>query len=475
MTDTPITHSRVLKIALPIVLSNITVPLLGLVDTGVIGQLGQAAPIGAVGIGAFILSAAFWMFGFLRMGITGLTAQAIGAGDSPEVSALLMRALLVGAAGGAVLIAGQVLVFAGAFALSPASDQVESLARDYMAVRIWSAPAAIAMFGITGWLIAAERTRSVLLIQVWMNGLNVVLDLWFVLGLGWGVQGVAFATFLADWSGLALGLWVCRGAFARPGWRDPALLFARERLRRMARISSDILIRLLLLEAIMLSFIFTGAGYGDATLAANQILLQFLALIAYGLDGFAFAAETLVGQAFGRGRVDLLKRAARFAFFWGFAVAAVQAVAFALMGDAIIDIMTTAVDVRAEARQYLLWIALTPLAAVAAFVFDGIFVGATASRDMRNMMAVSAAIYAVAVLVLAPAFQNHGLWAALMIAFVARGVTMALRYPSVLRGAEAYSQSLRPVPTASATEENPSRFNNRSSPRTMSLTSDNPP
>ncbi|WP_333695819.1 MATE family efflux transporter, partial [Phaeobacter italicus] len=182
-----ISHARVLKIALPIVLSNATVPILGAVDTGVVGQMGEAAPIGAVGIGAVILATIYWIFGFLRMGTTGLAAQARGAGDWGETGALLMRGILLAFAAGGVFIIAQAAVFWGAFALAPASAEVEGLARSYLEIRIWGAPATIALYAVTGWLIAVERTRAVFLLQVWMNGLNIVLDLWFVLGLGWGV------------------------------------------------------------------------------------------------------------------------------------------------------------------------------------------------------------------------------------------------------------------------------------------------
>jgi len=248
-----VTHARVLRIALPIVASNVTVPLLGLVDTGVVGQLGEAAPIGAVALGAIVLTAVYWVFGFLRMGTTGLAGQALGAGDRDEAAALLTRALMIAGAGGLALIAAQGAIMAGAFALAPASAEVEGLARDYMAIRIWSAPAAIAVYGLTGWLIAAERARAVLAVQVGMNGINVALDLAFVLGLGWGVEGVAAATVIAEISGAALGLWLCRDAFARPGWRDPARVFDRARLVTMARVNRDILIRSALLQAIFYS------------------------------------------------------------------------------------------------------------------------------------------------------------------------------------------------------------------------------
>ena len=198
----PITHRRVWAIAGPIVVSNATIPILGAVDTGVVGQLGDPVPIGAVGIGAIILSAVYWVFGFLRMGTVGLTSQALGAGDRGEADALLSRALLVALAGGALLIAAQTAIFAGGFWLSPASPEVEAMARDYMAIRIWSAPAAIAIFGITGWLIAAERTRAVLGLQITMNLINIILDIVFVLRLEWGVEGVAAATLIAEWCGL---------------------------------------------------------------------------------------------------------------------------------------------------------------------------------------------------------------------------------------------------------------------------------
>jgi MATE family multidrug resistance protein len=426
-----LSHRRVLRIALPIVLANATVPILGLVDTGVVGQLGEAAPIGAVGLGAVILSAVYWIFGFLRMGTTGLAAQASGAGDSEEVAALLSRALLIGLGAGAVMIAGQWLIFNGAFRIAPASDEVEGLARDYMAIRIWSAPATIALYGITGWLIAQERTGGVLAIQLLMNGLNIGLDLVFVLAFGWGVTGVAWATFIAEWSGLALGLWFCRDAFAGTAWRSAARVFDLIRLKRMAIVNSDIMIRSVLLQAIFVSFLFYGAGFGDVPLAANQILIQFLSLTAFALDGFAFAAEALVGKAMGARARDSLRRAAVVTSVWGLGACAVMAVCFALLGGIVIDIMTTAPEVREAARIYLPYMVAAPLLGVAAWMLDGIFIGATRTADMRNMMIVSAAVYFASVIPLMAAFGNHGLWMGMLISFIVRGVTLGLKYPAL--------------------------------------------
>ncbi|GGH52924.1 MATE family efflux transporter [Frigidibacter albus] len=430
-----ITHARVLKIAVPIVLANMTVPILGAVDTGVVGQLGQAAPIGGVGIGAIVLVSIYWIFSFLRMGTSGLVAQAKGAGDSAEVAANLVRALLVAAVAGLVIVVMQVPLFAGAFALAPASDEVEGLARDYMQIRIWGAPATIALYAVTGWLIALERTRGVLLLQLWMNGVNIGLDLWFVLGLGWGVEGVAVATLIAEWTGLALGLWLCRDALAGGYWRDRARVFDAARLRRMLAVNSDIMLRSVMLQASFTSFVFLGARMGDVTLAANQVLLQFLELTAFALDGFAFAAEALVGQAVGarsRGRV---RRAAIITSQWGVGGAALLALCYWLAGPVVVDLMATSPEVRAEARAFLPWIAAAPLIGVASWMLDGIFIGATRTREMRNAMLVSAAVYVAAVAVLLPAFGNHGLWAALMVLNAVRGLTMAALYPRVERAA----------------------------------------
>ncbi|ODT59069.1 MULTISPECIES: MATE family efflux transporter [Paracoccus] len=424
---TALTHGRVLNIALPIVLSNLTVPLLGLVDTAVVGRLGGPEPIGAVGIGAVILTSVYWVFGFLRMGTSGLVAQAHGAGDAPEVGAHLLRALAIAGAAGLAFIALQGVIAGAAFRLAPASDAVEALARDYLAIRIWGAPATIGLYAITGWLIAVERTRAVLALQLVQNGVNVALSIALALGLGWGVAGVAWATLAAEALGLGLGLWlaapVLRRALVARG------LWARDRLARLARVNGDIMIRSVLLQGCMTSFLFLGAGQGDVPLAANQVLLQFLALTAYALDGFAFAAESLVGQAVGARRPDRLRRASLMTSGWGLGGAAVLGLAFLLGGGAIIDMLTTDPQVRAEARLYLPWLALAPLVGVAGWMLDGIFIGATLTREMRVAMIQSVAVFAVGVLILPQVWGNHGLWAALMALNLARAATMLRLYP----------------------------------------------
>lgn len=422
-----LTHRRVLAIALPIVLANATIPILGMVDTGVVGQLGAAAPIGAVGIGAVIVTSLYWVFGFLRMGTSGLVAQAHGAGDRAQSGAHLLRALSVGIGAGLVLVLLQGPLIGLAFRLSPASAEVEALARQYLSIRIWGAPATIGMYALSGWLIAVERTRAILLVQLLVNAVNIALDLWFVLGLHMGVPGVAWATLAAEWSGFALALW-----FARAALRDglqAGELWAREHLARMAGVNGDIMIRSVLLQASFTTFLFMGAAQGDVTLAANQVLMQFLQITAYSLDGLAFAAETLVGQAVGARRPERVRRAAQLTSGWAVGGALLLAAVFAVGGGAIIDLLTTAPDVREVARIYLPWLVLAPLIGVASWMLDGIFIGATLTREMRNAMVPSVAAYAVALLVLPPAFGNHGLWAALMVLNAMRGITMGSRYP----------------------------------------------
>jgi MATE family multidrug resistance protein len=338
---------------------------------------------------------------------------------------------MIATAAGLLFIAGQAAVFWAAFRIAPASDEVEGLARTYLSIRIWGAPATIAIYALTGWLIAMERTRGVLTLQLLMNAVNIGLDLLFVLGMGWGVAGVAAATLIAEWSGLMLGLWLCRSAFAGEAWRDWARVFDPVRLKRMAQVNGDILIRSVILQVSFTSFLFFGAGLGDVTLAANQILVQFIGITAYALDGFAFAAEAIVGQTLGRRDRPALRRAAVLASGWGGGAAVGMAGGVLVAGPGLIDVMTTAPAVREAARLYLPWMAAAPVIGVTAFMLDGIFIGATETRVLRNAMILSGLIYAMALWLLLPAFGNHGLWAALMVLYTVRGVTLAVRYPAL--------------------------------------------
>ncbi|MFE3837961.1 MATE family efflux transporter [Pseudogemmobacter sonorensis] len=424
-----ITHRRVLGIALPILVSNATIPLLGLVDTAVVGRLGAAAPIGAVGMGGVILTTFYLLFSFLRMGTSGLAAQAHGRADPAETAMVLHRALLIAAVSGLALILLQIPILAGAFAVSPASAEVEELARAYVSIRIWGAPAVIGLYAVTGWLIALERARAVLMLQLWINAINIALDVGFVIGLGWGVPGVAAATLIGEWAGLAMGLWLCRDAFARHLRARWDALVERAALRGMMAMNADLVVRSLLLQACHTSFVFLSAGQGDVGLAANQVLLQFMFLFAFILDGFALSAEALVGQAVGARAPGHVRRAAVISGQWAFGASLVLTLGVLFGGPHLIAAMTTSEAVRAEAARFLPWIWALPLASFASYVLDGIFIGATLSREMRNAMVQAVLLYGLSLLVFLPLFGPHGLWLAMLALNLGRSLMMARRYP----------------------------------------------
>lgn len=428
MDSLSITHKRILTISVPIILSNITIPLLGLVDTAVIGQLGQIVPIGAVGIGSIIISAIYWIFGFLRMGTTGLTAQAVGKRDHGEIIALFSRALLVGIIGGFILILFKDFIFWSAFKISPASSEVENLAYKYMKIRIYSAPAAISIFGILGWLIAREKTRMVLFLQLWMNGTNILLDILFVIGFGWGVEGVAIATVFAEISAFFIGLYICRSAFIGSVWRSYRLVMNKEKLINMSKVNFDILVRSLLLQAAFLSFMFFSANLDNTTLAANQILLQFLMMTSYALDGFAFSAEALVGQAVGAKSANSLRKISLMTLFWGLVAAFLMSLFYFFFGENLIAVMTKSLELQLFTQKYLFWMIIAPILAFPAFILDGIFIGATRTKDMRNGMAISFVIFCLSVWLLFDSYGNDGLWASMMILFVVRALTLSIKY-----------------------------------------------
>lgn len=426
-----VTHKRVLYLAIPVVLSNATVPILGVVDTAVIGQMGEAIPIGAVGIAAIILTSIFWLFGFLRMGVSGQTAQALGEENILEANALLIRSLIIGFIVGLIFIFFQSLIFSGALWLSPASKEVKSLAKEYLHIRIYSSPAVIGLYGITGWLIAKERTRSVFFIQFFMNSMNILLDIVFVLKLDMGVSGVAYASLIAEWTGFLIALWLTKEVFKNNIWKNKHHIFNISRIKKMASINSDILIRTLLLQAAILSFIFLGSSFNDETLAANQILIQFLHISSYGMDGFAIASEALVGKAVGARKINTFRRAVKLTSIWGAITVISIFIFFSLFGEILIRYMTTSIDIQNVAIKYLPWMVIAPLVGGASWMLDGIFIGATRTADMRNMMLISFVFYILSLIILLPNYGNHGLWLALIIFYIARGVTLGFRFNKI--------------------------------------------
>ncbi|MGD9827318.1 MAG: MATE family efflux transporter [Hyphomicrobiaceae bacterium] len=431
-----LTHRHVLAIAIPIILSNTTTPLIGFVDTVVIGRLGNAALMGGVAIGAVIFNIVYWGFGFLRMGTTGLTAQAVGRGDASETAAMLFRGLAIAATAGLLLVVLQTPIAAVTFAVLDGSAAVESTARHYYDIRIWSSPAGIANYALLGWFIGLGRAGRAFLIQLFLNGLNILLAIVFVIGLGWGVTGVAVAVLIAELSALALGLVLAIAELRRRGarWSLPAI-FEPNELKRVLSVNSDIFVRSLAVQFVLIFFTAQGARSGDLTLAANAVLHNLLMLSVYLLDGFAFAAEALVGQSIGARDYDRFRRAAIVSTLWAAGISVLLGLVLIAAGPAIIDFMTTSPEVREAARRYLPWAALGPVLGVWCFQLDGIFIGATRTRDMRNMMLLSVAIYVVIVLMLMPIIGNHGLWLALMLFYLVRTVTLWRRLPGLIKAA----------------------------------------
>jgi len=424
--NTSVTHRSVLAIAVPMTLAYLSTPILGVVDTAVIGRLGDPALIGGIAIGAVIFNLVFTTFNFLRSGTTGLTAQALGADNHGEIRATLIRALVIAGLAGAAVIACQVpLKQVGLFFLGGSAD-VQEAASAYFDVRVYSAPFLLANYALLGWFIGLGRAGTGLALQLFLNCLNITLSLWFVLGLGWGVEGVALATVISEAATAAFGAVLILVPLRSGGWPTPAQVFHKASFLRMMALNRDIMIRSFTLLFAFAFFTARSADQGDAVLAANAILQNFLLVSAYFLDGLATAAEQLAGRAVGARDRRAFERSVLLTGIWSFAVAAVLFSVLAILGPVFLDFMTVAEDVRALGRDYLLWAALSPLFGVLAYQMDGVFIGATWSRDMRNMMLLSLALFLASYYALFPLLENHGLWAAMSLFLGARGLSLAI-------------------------------------------------
>ena len=419
----------------PVILSNISVPLLGAVDTAVVGHLPGPHYLGGVAVGALIFSVIYGGCNFLRMGTTGLTAQSLGARDSDQVRSWLARAGLLAFAVGILLIALQGPVIWAALKIVNPSAQVAPLTDGYFSIRIWGAPFALLNFALLGWFFGIQNTRAALATQVIMNGVNIVLDLWFVWGLGWGVEGVAWATLISEVSAVGLGLWLVARNLERLGgqWRLKRILDVT-RLARMVKVNSDIFIRSICLQAAFVLVTSIGARMGDLMLAVNAILLNFQILSSYALDGFANAAEALAGEAVGARNRDHFHQAVKASSLWALIFSSVFTAFFWIAGPYLIDILTTVEEVRQTARIYLPWMVVLPMISVWSFQLDGIFIGATWTTQMRNGMVMSLIVFVCALYLLVPALENHGLWLAFSVFMVTRALTLGAVYPRLERG-----------------------------------------
>ncbi|MCP5368214.1 MAG: MATE family efflux transporter [Hyphomicrobiales bacterium] len=425
-------------------LSNVSVPLLGAVDTAVVGRLPEPQHLGGVAVGAAIFSMVFWVFGFLRMGTTGPTAQALGAGDGDEVRGTLGRAALTALVLGAAVIAVQAPLAWAVFPLVGAEGAVADLGRSYYAIRVWGAPATLLNYALLGWLLGMQDARAALVLQLALNVTNMALDLWFVMGLGWGVQGVAVASVLAEAGAAALGLALVRRKLrGHPGAWHRRRVFDGARLRRMFAINGDIFVRTLCLQAAFFLFTAESARMGPLVLAANAVLLNLQHVMAYALDGFAHATEALTGHAIGARDGRRLRGALAAATAWAVPFAGAFALAYGVAGEALVGAMTTIPQVRATALSFLPWLVAAPLLSVWSYLLDGLFLGATRTAAMRNAMILSLALYVLALQGLVHLWGAQGLWAALMLLMVLRAATLGLALPPLLRAAAA---AARPAP-----------------------------
>ncbi|GKX35316.1 MAG: MATE family efflux transporter [Rhizobiaceae bacterium MnEN-MB40S] len=421
-----VTHRMVLAIAVPMTLAYLTTPLLGIVDMAVIGQLGQAELIGGLAIGAIIFDVVYTTFNFLRASTTGLVAQAFGRDDAREEQAVFWRSMLTGLiCGFALLMLSPMILLAGLWLMAPGPGVAEA-AQTYFSIRILSAPIGLANYSVLGFVLGRGEAITGLLLQMLINGVNIFLSIWLGLILQWGISGVAWATLIGEFVGLVAGftyVWLRFDRSIAPSWR---MIADMPSVMKLMALNRDIMIRSLALLIAFALFVRQGAQFGAVTLAANAVLMNFFMVAGYYLDGFATAAEQLAGRAVGANYRPAFDRAVSLSTIWGFGLAALTTMFFLLFGTNVVELMTTAQDVRAATEDYLVWASFTALAGVLAFTMDGVFIGATWSRDMRNMMLLSIIVYVACLWTLTPLFGNHGLWISLLIFLGIRGISLYL-------------------------------------------------
>lgn len=424
-------NRRILRLAIPNILSNLSVPLLSSVDTAVVGHLPEVYFLGAIAIGSMIFNFLYWGFGFLRMGTTGLTAQAFGKEDSKETTVVLFRALSVAFFFGFFLLAMQYPIKEFSFFLVSASDNVEKYASSYFDIRIWAAPATLSLYAFHGWFLGMQNAKYPLIITLFANVLNIVLNLLFVYAFEMNSDGVALGTVFAQYLGLFLTIFLFRKKYKNkivlPQLKE---IIDIGPLKKFFKVNIDIFIRTLCLIFTLSYFTVISAEFGDVLLAANTILLQLWIIISYGIDGFAFAAESLVGRYMGSKDSAKLKEAVKVSFIWGVSIGALFTVVYFLFGEIILQVFTNNSEILAAASAFMMWTIAAPVVSSIAFIWDGVFIGATATKAMRNSMLVSTFI------VFLPAFylfdnilQNHAVWLALFLFMISRDIGLTFLAP----------------------------------------------
>ncbi len=421
-------NKDILRLAIPSIISNISIPLLSSVDTALVGHLSEEYYLGGVAVGSMIFNTLFWAFGFLRMGTTGMTAQAYGATDEPQAIHTLLRALAVAWIVSLLLLALQQLISAAAFYLVDSSEDVTTQAAIYFNIRIWSAPAELSIYAFNGWFLGMQNARYPMIMAIFINSLNIILDVVFVNVLGMKTDGVALGTVIANYAGVTLAIILF--AISYRGYLKKVVksrLMQIEKLKEFFSINTDIFFRTLLLTLAYAFFTAISADHGDTILAANTILLQLLMVLSYGIDGFAFAGESLVGRFFGARDPEQLKRAIKHIFAWATAIAVAVSLCYLLLERSIIGIYTDNPDVIAVTRGVYLWVIIAPLVNTYCFIWDGVFIGATATRAMLISMVVATLVFYFPIYyLLEGTIGIHALWLAMTMFMAVRGITLTL-------------------------------------------------
>ena len=429
-------NRRILNIAIPSIVSNITVPLLGLVDMAISGHMGDAVYIGAVAVGSMIFNVIYWLFGFLRMGTSGMTSQSLGRRDLDGVAMLLMRSMGVALLIGFTIVVLQYPIGRLALMLTGATADISSEAWVYFCICVWGAPAMLCLYGLTGWYIGMQNTRLPMFISILQNVVNIAASFTFVYVMGMKVEGVALGTLVSQYAGLVVSLALCtytygNRLFGRIRWRD---IFEQSELSRFFTVNRDIFLRTLFLVAVNFYFLSAGASQGAVVLAVNTLLMQFFTLFSYVMDGFAYAGEALCGRLYGAGNSEGFARIVRRLFMWGLGLSVVYTLVYALGGRPFLMLLTDNASVIDASASYVPWAVFIPLCGMAAFIWDGVFIGITATRGMLLSSAIASVTFFVVYLVLRPMLHNHALWMAFLTYLAMRGVVQTVLYNKWSRG-----------------------------------------
>ena len=431
-------HKEILSLAIPSIVTNITVPLLGLVDVAIVGHMGDASYIGAIAVGTMMMNVICWLFGFLRMGTSGMTSQAYGRGDSKEAATILFQAIALGAAIGILFVLFQPLLLRLFLFFMRPSDEIRAFASVYFHVCVFGLPAALVMYGLTGWFIGMQDTRTPMTVSIFQNIVNIMTSLLLVYVFGMKVEGVALGTLTAQYSGLLLALYILRRKYAshyqllfsqftlKPG--DYSSFSYKHTLNRFFRVNRDIFLRTLFLVAVNAAFTSVGSRQGDVILAVNTLLFQFFTLYSYIMDGFAYAGEAICGKYYGAGNAPSFHACIRRLFAWGVIMTVVYTAAYHFGANDILHVLSNEQTVIEASEPYLLWVALIPVAGMGAFIWDGVFIGITDSRGMLLSCFVAAIVFAIMLSLFFTTMGNHALWLALLSYLLARGVMQTMLF-----------------------------------------------